>query len=88
MLQKMSRLIEWEVFASRDDNGTIKVTFFCKLLYNAVMRILRVPGMQVWDTRQNSCCNNFSPHEDYISDMEFVASTSQILGTRYMHIFL
>ncbi|KAI5073025.1 hypothetical protein GOP47_0011038 [Adiantum capillus-veneris] len=36
--------------------------------------------IKVWDTRQNKCCTSFSPHEDYISDLEFVASTSQLLG--------
>lgn len=36
--------------------------------------------IKVWDTRQNTCCNSFSPHEDYISDLEFVPSTSQLLG--------
>ncbi|KAH9302360.1 hypothetical protein KI387_013943 [Taxus chinensis] len=38
--------------------------------------------IKVWDTRQNSCCNKFKAHEDYISDMEFVPSTMQLLGTR------
>lgn len=36
--------------------------------------------IKVWDTRHNTCCNSFSPHEDYISDLEFVPSTSQLLG--------
>ncbi|KAH7423648.1 hypothetical protein KP509_12G066400 [Ceratopteris richardii] len=36
--------------------------------------------IKVWDTRQNRCCSSFSPHEDYISDLEFVPSTSQLLG--------
>ncbi|MCO5563554.1 hypothetical protein L7F22_017199 [Adiantum nelumboides] len=36
--------------------------------------------IKVWDTRQNKCCNSFSPHEDYISDLEFASSTSQLLG--------
>uniref|UniRef100_A0A0C9RQ87 WD repeat-containing protein 55 n=1 Tax=Wollemia nobilis TaxID=56998 RepID=A0A0C9RQ87_9CONI len=37
--------------------------------------------IKVWDTRQNSCCNKFKAHEDYISDMEFVPDTMQLLGT-------
>lgn len=37
--------------------------------------------IKVWDTRQNSCCNTFEAHEDYISDMEFVPNTMQLLGT-------
>lgn len=37
--------------------------------------------IKVWDTRQNSCCNKFKAHDDYISDMEFVPDTMQLLGT-------
>lgn len=36
--------------------------------------------IKVWDTRQNTCCNVFNVHDDYISDLEFVPSTSQLLG--------
>lgn len=39
---------------------------------------------QVWDTRQRICCNTFSAHEDYVSDLFFVSDTMQLLGTRYM----
>ncbi|GLJ40721.1 hypothetical protein SUGI_0841650 [Cryptomeria japonica] len=37
--------------------------------------------IKVWDTRQNSCCNKVEAHEDYISDMEFVPDTKQLLVT-------
>ncbi|KAJ3695127.1 hypothetical protein LUZ60_000504 [Juncus effusus] len=37
--------------------------------------------IKVWDTRQNTCCNSFDAHEDYISDMTFVSDSMQILGT-------
>ncbi|XXG50459.1 hypothetical protein AAC387_Pa02g4462 [Persea americana] len=37
--------------------------------------------IKVWDTRQRSCCNSFSAHEDYISDMTFVSNSMQLLGT-------
>ncbi|XP_051208898.1 WD repeat-containing protein 55 [Lolium perenne] len=37
--------------------------------------------IKVWDTRQRSCCNTFHRHEDYISDMIYVAGSNQILAT-------
>lgn len=37
--------------------------------------------IKVWDTRQRSCCNCFSAHEEYISDMTFVSNSMQLLGT-------
>lgn len=37
--------------------------------------------IKVWDTRQNSCCNRVKAHEDYISDMEFVPDSKQLLVT-------
>ncbi|VAH09668.1 unnamed protein product [Triticum turgidum subsp. durum] len=37
--------------------------------------------IKVWDTRQRSCCNTFHRHEDYISDMTYVAGSNQILAT-------
>ncbi|KAI5019888.1 hypothetical protein ZWY2020_044776 [Hordeum vulgare] len=37
--------------------------------------------IKVWDTRQRSCCNTFHRHEDYISDMTYVAGSDQILAT-------
>ncbi|XP_074561047.1 WD repeat-containing protein 55 [Curcuma longa] len=37
--------------------------------------------IKVWDTRQRTCCNTFSAHEDYVSDLFFVSDTMQLLGT-------
>ncbi|PWZ09559.1 WD repeat-containing protein 55 [Zea mays] len=37
--------------------------------------------IKVWDTRERSCCNSFEVHDDYISDMTYVAETNQILAT-------
>ncbi|KAK1299679.1 hypothetical protein QJS10_CPB13g01209 [Acorus calamus] len=37
--------------------------------------------IKVWDTRQRTCCNSFNAHEEYISDMTFVSSSMQLLGT-------
>ncbi|CAN6339981.1 unnamed protein product [Urochloa humidicola] len=37
--------------------------------------------IKVWDTRERSCCNTFHVHEDYISDMTYVADSNQILAT-------
>eukprot|EP00249_Psilotum_nudum_P015177 c25201_g1_i1 orf=383-1450(-) len=36
--------------------------------------------IKVWDTRQNTCCNSYSAHVDYVADMEFVSSTMQLLA--------
>ncbi|KAL6494680.1 WD domain repeat-containing protein 55 [Orobanche gracilis] len=35
----------------------------------------------VWDTRQRSCCNSFSVHEEYISDMTFASDSMKLIGT-------
>ncbi|KAM2565727.1 hypothetical protein COP2_009192 [Malus domestica] len=37
--------------------------------------------IKVWDTRQQSCCNTFKAHEEYISDMTFAADSMKLLGT-------
>lgn len=37
--------------------------------------------IKVWDTRQRSCCNSFSVHEDFISDMTFAADSMKLLAT-------
>ncbi|XP_015580621.1 WD repeat-containing protein 55 [Ricinus communis] len=37
--------------------------------------------IKVWDTRQRSCCNTFSAHEDYVSDMTFASDSMKLLGT-------
>ncbi|KAG8079477.1 hypothetical protein GUJ93_ZPchr0007g5307 [Zizania palustris] len=37
--------------------------------------------IKVWDTREQSCCNSFHCHEDYISDMTYVSDSNQILAT-------
>ncbi|CAD6341366.1 unnamed protein product [Miscanthus lutarioriparius] len=37
--------------------------------------------IKVWDTRERSCCNSFEVHDDYISDMTYVADSNQILAT-------
>ncbi|KAF8409878.1 hypothetical protein HHK36_002396 [Tetracentron sinense] len=37
--------------------------------------------MQVWDTRQRSCCNFFNAHEEYISDIVFASDSMKLLGT-------
>lgn len=37
--------------------------------------------IKVWDTRQQSCCNSFKVHEEYISDMTFAADSMKLLGT-------
>ncbi|XP_078438345.1 transducin family protein / WD-40 repeat family protein [Wolffia australiana] len=37
--------------------------------------------IKVWDTRARTCCNSFSVHEDYISDMTFVPASMNILAT-------
>ncbi|KAJ8751257.1 hypothetical protein K2173_016438 [Erythroxylum novogranatense] len=37
--------------------------------------------IKVWDTRQQSCCNSFSAHEDYVSDMTFASDSSKLLAT-------
>ncbi|RVW76089.1 hypothetical protein CK203_049160 [Vitis vinifera] len=38
--------------------------------------------MQVWDTRQQSCCNSFDAHEEYISDMTFASDSMKLLEVR------
>ncbi|CAO2842789.1 unnamed protein product [Amaranthus hypochondriacus] len=37
--------------------------------------------VKVWDTRQQSCCNTFQVHEEYISDMTFASDSSRLLAT-------
>lgn len=37
--------------------------------------------IKVWDTRQRSCCNSFSVHEEYISDMTFASDSMKLLAT-------
>ncbi|XP_066363143.1 WD repeat-containing protein 55-like isoform X2 [Miscanthus floridulus] len=37
--------------------------------------------IKVWDTRERACCNSFDVHDDYISDMTYVADSNQILAT-------
>ncbi|CAL1373899.1 unnamed protein product [Linum trigynum] len=37
--------------------------------------------MKVWDTRQRTCCNSFTAHEDYVSDMTYVPDSGKLLGT-------
>ncbi|KAF5766767.1 putative transcription factor WD40-like family [Helianthus annuus] len=37
--------------------------------------------IKVWDTRQQSCCNSFQIHEDYITDMTFEPDSMKLLGT-------
>ncbi|XP_017249568.1 WD repeat-containing protein 55 [Daucus carota subsp. sativus] len=36
--------------------------------------------VKVWDTRQRSCCNTFSVHEEYISDMTFAADSHKLVA--------
>lgn len=36
--------------------------------------------IKVWDTRQQSCCNSFDAHEEYISDMTFASDSMKLLG--------
>ncbi|WJZ94947.1 hypothetical protein VitviT2T_013754 [Vitis vinifera] len=36
--------------------------------------------IKVWDTRQQSCCNSFDSHEEYISDMTFASDSMKLLG--------
>ncbi|KAK3414752.1 WD repeat-containing protein 55 [Eucalyptus grandis] len=37
--------------------------------------------IKVWDTRQRSCCNTFSAHEDFISDMTFASDSMKLVVT-------
>lgn len=37
--------------------------------------------IKVWDTRQQSCCNTFQVHEEYITDMTFEPESMKLLGT-------
>lgn len=37
--------------------------------------------VKVWDTRQRSCCNTFSVHEEYISDMTYAADSHKLVAT-------
>ncbi|KAL6545912.1 WD domain repeat-containing protein 55 [Orobanche gracilis] len=37
--------------------------------------------IKVWDTQQRSCCNSFSVHEEYISDMTFASDSMKLIGT-------
>ncbi|KNA16466.1 hypothetical protein SOVF_088990 [Spinacia oleracea] len=37
--------------------------------------------VKVWDTRQQSCCNTFQVHNEYISDMTFVSDSMRLLAT-------
>ncbi|KAK4774086.1 hypothetical protein SAY87_029105 [Trapa incisa] len=37
--------------------------------------------IKVWDTRQRSCCNSFTAHEEYISDMTFASDSMKLLAT-------
>ncbi|KAL9234132.1 hypothetical protein vseg_009036 [Gypsophila vaccaria] len=37
--------------------------------------------VKVWDTRQQSCCNTFQVHEEYISDLTFAYDSSRLLAT-------
>ncbi|XP_006827677.2 WD repeat-containing protein 55 isoform X1 [Amborella trichopoda] len=37
--------------------------------------------IKVWDTRSRTCCNSFDAHEEFISDMEFISDSKQLLGT-------
>lgn len=37
--------------------------------------------IKVWDTRQQSCCNSFQVHEEYITDMTFEPDSMKLLGT-------
>ncbi|EYU37605.1 hypothetical protein ABFS82_02G040700 [Erythranthe guttata] len=37
--------------------------------------------IKVWDTRQRSCCNTYSVHTDYISDMTFASDSMKLLAT-------
>lgn len=36
--------------------------------------------VKVWDTRQQSCCNTFQVHEEYISDMTFASDSMRLLA--------
>ncbi|XP_026455781.1 WD repeat-containing protein 55-like isoform X2 [Papaver somniferum] len=38
-------------------------------------------SIKVWDTRQQTCCNTFEAHEEYISDMTFSADSGKLLAT-------
>ncbi|XAR58081.1 hypothetical protein NMG60_11026460 [Bertholletia excelsa] len=37
--------------------------------------------IKVWDTRQQTCCNSFNVHEEYISDITFASDSMRLLGT-------
>ncbi|XP_057434960.1 WD repeat-containing protein 55 [Lotus japonicus] len=37
--------------------------------------------IKVWDIREQSCCNSFDVHEDYISDMTFASDAMKLLAT-------
>lgn len=37
--------------------------------------------IKVWDTRQQSCCNTFEVHEEYISDLTFSSDSMRLLAT-------
>ncbi|XP_074307608.1 WD repeat-containing protein 55 [Silene latifolia] len=37
--------------------------------------------VKVWDTRQQSCCNTFQVHEEYISDITFAPDSMRLLVT-------
>ncbi|KAL7588116.1 hypothetical protein Lser_V15G39782 [Lactuca serriola] len=37
--------------------------------------------IKVWDTRQQTCCNSFKVHEEYITDMTFEPDSMKLLGT-------
>lgn len=39
--------------------------------------------IKVWDTRQRTCCNTFSAHQEYVSDMCYASDSMKLLGTRY-----
>lgn len=37
--------------------------------------------VKIWDTRQQSCCNTFEVHEEYISDLTFASDSMRLLAT-------
>lgn len=37
-------------------------------------------NIKVWDTRSNTCCGSFEAHEDFVSDMEYLPASNQLLA--------
>ncbi|KAL6494665.1 WD domain repeat-containing protein 55 [Orobanche gracilis] len=61
-------------------SDSVKFTFYVETSPAVAMQWFIIQ-FDVWDTRQRSCCNSFSVHEEYISDMTFASDSMKLIGT-------